>query len=168
MGRLSTMYAQQPITYRVPHTMTGFIDFPEVSAGVPFREQKMNEQALLHSVDKPFEVHRLVPVATSFNAGTWHTDSASQELLLAQIAATLKIRSRNQAIAASTNLTPVINLIKGSAERTWEFADPMVLVRGEGILASGVLKQIIPGTITRLYLPLQGYLLIMPPASDQR
>ncbi len=165
MGRLSTVYAKQPVTYRVPYSMTGFLDFPEVTDLAPYREQTMNPQMLLHSQDKPFEVHRLIPVMQTKHSGVFSA-GGGQEFALSLPLVSLKLRSRNQAITASE--TMVSNLVKGSAEFSWEFDDPMVLVRGEGVIVTGGVKQRITNSIMRLYVTLQGYLLIMPPASDQR
>lgn len=164
MGRLATTYAGQRITYRVPFAMTGFVDLPIVTGGAPFAERQADRNFFLHNGDKPFEVHRMRPTALAVNAGVFSA-AVAQETLIAPIQVALRERSRNQAMTAS--FVPLLNLIKGSAEMTWEWAEPMTLVRGEGYFLKAASRQT-TGDPTRLNLTFEGFLLILAPASDSR
>jgi len=173
MGRLSTVYAGRPITTRVPHIMEAFIDLPIVNPpSAPFRVQSFGANAFLHNVDKPFEIHRMIPRMIFADAAATRFSTHDQNELLGCVDISIKEKSRNEAMTAG--FVPLLNLVKGTAEQTWEWTDPLVLVRGQGFLVQASMESTVfsfaVGNVSalRLQLAFEGFYLVLPPAFDQR
>ncbi len=170
MGRLPAMYAGRPITRRIPWAMSSTLRLPIVEDDVLFRARPFDEGDLRHANDKPFEIHRMLPRSV---AGTTIATFADNQIgQLACVELTLRERLANQPLLAEP--TAISNLVKGTAEQTWEFADPLNLVMGGGLRATGALRstdltefgvgvEFLDVTIT-----FQGFLLVVTPASDRR
>lgn len=174
MGRLSTMYDGRVITTRVPFVMEGFVDLPLVAdpaVETAVSPTEFNENFFRFNVDKPFEIHRMIPriVQGVVTAGAFvmSTTIPNQETALAGTKLRLNERSRNEAL--TSGFVPILNMVKGTSEFTWEWADPMVLVRGQGFKAAALyFSNVISAAGVRLQLSFQGFLLVLAPASDHR
>lgn len=121
MGRLPSTYAGRQITDRNPYTMYGSISMlPSTSSQYP-------DATFANNADKPFEIHRIIPRVYGQDAGQLPVSpQAAQELL----ASLVRLRIVNILLNYEMTKTPaaIDSMVKGSSERTWEFADPHYLV----------------------------------------
>jgi len=126
------------------------------------------EATFLHNSDKPFEIHRLIPRVTGLdnngNVITPLVDVTTLERLT-------RIRvfdfSKNENLTKNAQLLD--GLTKGTSEKTWEWAEPYVLVRSEGFQIS--VDNIAPAILaakTRMEITLQGFLVVVSPPSEAR
>jgi len=126
MGRLPAMWAGREITLRVPYTMEGELIVMGSQSGVQFPDATFT-----NNIDMPFEAHRMIPRVIGLDA-----TSAVQPLQIPETTLMELIRLRIADFGKNVNLvkspTLINALIKGSSERTWEWADPYYLVRSEG------------------------------------
>lgn len=167
MGRLPTQWAGKVITDRFPYNMSAELTLTSNSPATQFPDS-----AFLHSLDKPFEVHRLIPrVVANADGGVMLPEQPDQETLAALIRIFITNLGITQTMMkAATRLNA---LVKGSSERTWEFAEPQVLQRGQEFqttaqsLTFPVFTPTAAGSLT-VILDFQGFLLQVAPPSDNR
>lgn len=166
MGRLSAEWAGRKITQRIPYTMSGELIRLGNLSGQVFPDATFN-----WSIDMPFEIHRLKPQITGLtDASVVVAIQPAQETLLALVRA--KIDRIGGTVTLTKTPTLLRQLIKGTSEMTWEFAEPDTLVRQEGytitldLLAIPVFAD--PVTRLRVEMAFQGFLLQLGPASEQR
>lgn len=186
---LPTHFAGKPITYRIPYSMHGeqLVDLGTLPTSVQFPEA-----TFLHNVDKPFEIHRMVPRITCMS----HDDQANTDSVIypqPQIGSGLEraVRLNIQDNSNNENLTKVSDTIENltpNNSRVWEWKDPYTIIRSQGFqilinvgLLTATLAQIIstcvegtPGctaiTIDKLRIDIdfQGYLIVVAPPSENR
>lgn len=168
MGRLPEMWAGRKITMRVPYEMAGEITLTSLQSGLQFPDA-----TFLHNIDKPFEIHRCKPVVTALDTnGIPESDQPSQETLLQLAKVRITDLGINETITKASTLLAL--LIKGTAENTWEWAEPRTIVRAENfqIVAEAVdlTNFVADGVLTKLKLSwiFEGFLLIVAPASESR
>jgi len=171
MGRISSYYAGLPVTTRLGHVVTSSVDLPLAGAApATAKSVQFDPRDFLHAVDKPFEVHRMTArVLYANDDAPPKYGVPDQDVALACIDISIKEKSRNVALTAG--YVPLLNLIKGDAERTWEWIDPFVLVRGQGFIVQALMESsVLPfaATALRLQISFLGFLLVIPPASDNR
>lgn len=165
MGRLPDMWAQRRITMRIPYEMDGELTLTSGQAGVQFPEA-----TFMNNVDKPFEIHRVIPRVTAVDTnGVPLPTQPSQELLSELVRVLMTDIGKNSPMTKSPTLIAL--LTKGSSERTWEWADPYYLIRSESI-------QIVCDALTfptidnlaalRVEFAFQGYLVVVAPPSESR
>lgn len=122
MGRLPSTYAGKEIQRRFPYTMTGEIVMTSGQTGLQYPDATFQ-----NTINKPFEVHRMIPrVYAQLNGAIVSpANMPSQEYLLGMIRTKIIDLGQNQDI----NKTPtrLDAMVKGSSERTWEWADPHYL-----------------------------------------
>lgn len=167
MGRISNQWAGQVITDRFPYNMSAELTLVSGQAATQFPDS-----AFLHSLDKPFEVHRLIPrVVANDGANVLLPSQPDQETLQALVRLfILNLGITQTMMKAATRLNA---LTKGSSERTWEFAEPQVLQRGQEFqctaqaLTFPVFTPAAASSIT-VILDFQGFLLQVAPPSDNR
>jgi len=126
MGRLPSQWAGRDITMRIPYTMAG-----ELIVGSNQSGQQFPDVTFTNNVDMPFECHRVIPRVTGLDSSknvqpTQMLQETLQELLR------LRINDFGKNVIMTKNPTLMNTLVKGSSERTWEWADPYYLVRSEG------------------------------------
>lgn len=171
MGRLPAKFAGRNISFRVPFSMPGELVVQAGAVGVQFPEA-----TFLHNSDKPFEIHRVIPrvtgldnnqvVATVTSNGvvTELTDPALLEKLT-------RIRifdfSKNENLTKNAQLLDT--LTKGTSEKTWEWAEPYVLVRSEGFQVTvDNIAAAATADFTRVEITFQGFLIVVAPPSESR
>lgn len=163
MGRLPAQFGQRGITFRVPFSMPAELIVAAGHVGVQFPEA-----SFLHNSDKPFEIHRLIPRLTGLN----ELEAIIVPLVDPDVLArTTRIRvfdfSKNENLTKNAQL--ISSLTKGTAEQTWEWAEPYVLTRSEGFQVT--VDNIATADIaenTRVELTFQGFLIVVAPPSEAR
>lgn len=165
MGRLPSSWAEKLITMRIPYEMSGELVLTSAQTG-----QQFPDATFANNIDKPFEIHRLIPRVTALDdTGVALSTQPDQELLQSLIRVYITDLGKNTILTKSATL---LNLLtKGSSERTWEWADPYYLIRTE-------LIQIVTDALTfpeiadlvslRVEISLQGFLIVVAPASESR
>ncbi len=165
MGRLPSTWADRVITDRVPYSISGELLLTAGSSGVQFPDNTFS-----NNTDKPFEIHRLIPRVYAVDSdGTLLAAQPDQDLLAGLIRTNINDLGLNQILTKNPTLVGL--LTKGSSERTWEFADPHYLTRGNQIQITNDLL-VLP-TITnlnklKLAINLQGFFLVVAPPSENR
>lgn len=130
MGRLAASWAGREITDRSPYEMAG-----ELALTTGQGTTLMPEGLLQVGVDKPFEVHRLIPrIYARDSSNILINPQPDQELLQGLV----KLDLENTGLQLKMTKVPTVigAIVKGSSERTWEFAEPMTISRSNGFQAS--------------------------------
>lgn len=165
MGRLPAQWAGKTITARWPYEITGELS---LTSGQPARQYP--DATFQNGVDKPFEIHRMIPrVYALDDAGVLLPTQPDQELLLGLVRANIVDLGREQLITKTPTLLGAI--VKGSAERTWEFAEPMYLVRSEQLQVT-VSALVFPAVanLNSLVVAMcfEGFLCVVAPPTGER
>lgn len=130
MGRLPNNYAGHPITGRDPYVMYGEMALASGGPNIEFPPATFQ-----CGTDKPLEIHRMIPRLLALDSqGVALPTQPDQELLAALVSFTCKLSNREQAMTRVP--TRIFAVTKGSAERTWEWADPEYLERSTGFTVS--------------------------------
>lgn len=167
MGRLANSWAGRQITARFPYTMAGELTLAGSITGRPFPEATFN-----YNIDQPFEVHRMKPGVTGIDgAGTVVSIQPDQRLLQALVR--MKLDRIGGTITATKTPTLMSSLTKGTAELTWEWAEPDTIVRQEGysvLIDTLAIPVFAAAAVTslRIEVAFQGFLLQLGPPSEQR
>ena len=167
MGRLPAEFAGRKIKDRFPYALSGELSLTASQSGIQF-----TEGTFLHGVDKPFEIHRMIPRMYALDDSSVLLPTQPDQELLAGL---MRLRILNLGLNQELLKTPTLVglLTKGSSERTWEWADPMYLLNSWQIqvtcdtLAFPVFA---PTAMTRLKIGIdfQGYQIVIAPASENR
>lgn len=166
MGRLPSQWAGKVINDRFPYAMVGELTLSAGAVATQFPDS-----TFLHSIDKPFEVHRVIPrVVANDSSSVPLTPQPDQDLLAELVRIFITNLGINQPMMKATSR--VIALTKGSAERTWEWAEPQTLERGQEFQVTATPLATFPAvsslsTIT-VILAFEGFLLQVAPPSDNR
>ncbi len=168
MGRPPEMWAGRKITMRIPYEMPGELILTTLQTGIQFPDA-----TFLHNVDKPFEIHRVKPVVQSLdNAGlpVSGANQLTQEVALNMIRARISDLGKNELMTKAPTLLSL--LVKGTAEQTWEWAEPYTIVRAENmqVVADALSFANLAGGVTQLRFGLAfvGFLLVVAPPSESR
>jgi hypothetical protein len=174
MGRLPLMFEGRQITFRIPYAMPGEMAVPPSQNGLVFAAA-----TFLHNLDKPFEIHRVIPRLTGLDTNGAVTEP-QPDTLEKRIRLNITDEGKNERITKAPAL--VENLITAN-RRSWEFEDPYTIVRGEGFQV-GVDSLSYPPvcvlgancdsfTLTtivnvRVSVVFEGYLVVVAPPSETR
>lgn len=166
MGRLPDSFAGRKITFRVPYTQAGELTLAGNVSGMQFPDA-----TFLHSVDKPFEIHRMIPRITGLDDnGAVVATQPDQQTLQSLVRLRIIDFSKNEQLTKASTLMKLFT--KGTSEQTWEWAEPYTLVRSEGlqILADTQAIPVFNPTVTRLRIEIafQGFLIVVAPPSEAR
>ncbi len=127
MGRLASKYADLEIQARFPYTMDSELTLAASQSGIPF-----NDSDFLNTQDKVFEVHRMIPRVYALDDNSLLlSPQPDQELLEGLVLMSMNLQGYNQLVNKSP--TRLGTLVKGSSERTWEYAEPFFLPNGRGV-----------------------------------
>lgn len=165
MGRLPSTWAGRIIQSRWPYEISGELLLTTGLTGTQYPDATFQ-----NGQDKPFEMHRMIPrVYALDSSNVLLTTQPDQELLLGLVRARITDLGREQLI--TKNPTILGALLKGSSERTWEFAEPMYIIRSEQI-------QIVLDALTfpaissldklRVVITFEGFVCIVAPPSENR
>ncbi len=126
MGRLPATWGGKLITARAPWALYGEVALISAQIGV-----QVADSTYLNSTDRPFEIHRMIPFCIALDVnGVAISPQPDQDLLSALIKTKITDLGKgpNTLMKVSTRIRA---LVKGSSERTWEWADPYYLAKGE-------------------------------------
>jgi hypothetical protein len=130
-------------------------------SGTPF-----NDSDFLNTQDKVFEVHRMIPRVYALDAeGLLLATQPDQNTAEGLVLLSMNLQGFNQLVTKSQ--TRIGALIKGSSERTWEYAEPFFLPNGRGIqLFASTTAFPAAVTYTQLLIVVvyEGFLLQLAPA----
>jgi len=125
MGRLPATWGGRVITARQPWIMAGELELTTAQPG-----QQFPDSTFLNSTDRPFEIHRMIPFVVAEDVNTVAlSPQPDQDLLSSLIRTRVLDLGKNNSLTKSPTLLRLF--VKGSSERTWEFADPYYLAKGE-------------------------------------
>lgn len=172
--RLPSLFVGRAVSLRIPYSMPGEINVLPNQRGIVFPEA-----TFLHSLDKPFEVHRLVVRLTA--KVDVFTPSQQPDTLSRRVRLRISDFAKNENVTKSASL--VAQLIANNSG-FWEFHDPYTLVRSEGfqvqvetldfpsICAPDPNSECAPVGLTvtslNVQVAFQGYLIAVQPASEVR
>lgn len=165
MGRLPAQWAGRVIMSRWPYEIAGELAMTTAQQGKQYPEATFQ-----NGVDKPFEIHRMIPRVYALDTeGLLLTTQPDQSLMQGLIRARITDLGREQLITKTPTLLDV--LTKGTSERTWEWADPMYIIRSEQIqvVLDALAYPAISNLVTlRVAICFQGFLCIVAPPSENR
>lgn len=167
MGRLPATYADRPIGDRIPYTFSGELVLG-ASATLQFPEGTFS-----NSTDKPFEIHRVIPRVAALDENEILLNPQPDWELLANLVR-LSFESSSRTDRLSKQATLIANLVKGSSERSWEFADPYTLPKSDSItvvaqtLAFPANDPIANLDVLRVQVTFQGFQVVIAPAMGNR
>jgi hypothetical protein len=127
MGRLPSEWAGRVITMRIPYEMAGELIVASSQSGVQFPDATFT-----NNVDMPFECHRVIPRVSGLDSSKNLQALQLPQETLAELVR-LRINDFGKNVIMTKNPTLMNTIVKGSSERTWEWADPYYLVRSEGL-----------------------------------
>ncbi len=165
MGRLPAVWADRAILDRYPYEFPGEIIIQDAQPSI-----QIPNAVFQNGTDKPFEVHRMIPRVMAYDSSNvLLATQPDQEMLLALLKIEIEDTGLNQALTkAPTRLNA---LVKGSSERTWEWADPHYLVRSNGFTVT-VEGETFPDIddLDHLVLAIvfEGFMCIVAPPSNNR
>jgi len=178
MGRLPQSFGGRKITYRIPYAMYGKLNYLADSAALVSQPVDFPSPTFQHNVDKPFEIHRMIPRGFPVVVGTNVYGSAPYEEVggvvgvdedfLYTVTCRVKDISRDQYLMKDA--TPIANLTKGD-EQTWEFSDPLYLERSEGLIITidrSLRTAAANAALLSVQIAFEGFLVVTSPVSDQR
>ena len=165
MGRLPDQWAGRKITMRIPYVMPGEILLTSGQPGVQFPDATFTQ-----NVDKPFEVHRVKPWVVALDTnGDVLSPQPSQESLQSLIRVRINDLGKSELMTKNPEL--LVLLPKGTAESTWEWAEPYTIVRSEQfqVIADALSYTNFVGVATlRLAWKWEGFLIVVAPPSESR
>jgi len=165
MGRLPDTFAQKKIMYRQPYAMFGEKNVVSLA-----QNQLFADATYQNATDKPFEIHRMKPVILALdNAGVALPTQPDQDLL--QSIVRVKIEDLGKSTPLLKVPTPFSTLVKGTAERTWEWAEPYYLVKSEQFQVSvncGSIPVITNLASLQVLLTFEGFFVVVTPPSENR
>lgn len=165
MARLPATFAGLPIMFRVPQVMRTVWDF---TTGL--NNQSFPTAPVTHAVDLPFEVHRMIPRVAAYDEdGVILGEQPPEDLMNALISVRIRDFGKNNSLTKS--MTALDNLVRGSSERTWEWADPYYLKQGDGFEVTGrsATFPVLADVVTlRVNLTFEGFLVVMAPPTGAR
>lgn len=167
MGRLPATFAGMPVMFRVPFIMQTTKSLTASQSGIAFPEGPVT-----NGIDKPFEVHRMIPRVTALDGATPPVVVGVQpdeDSLSSLVSITIRDFGKNQALTKAP--TRLANFVKGAGERTWEFAEPYYLLQGDGFEITGKSLAYPAGlntTSIQVTISFEGFLLVLAPPTDRR
>ncbi len=165
MGRLPATFADRPIMDRDPYEMYGELSLAALASSTIFPSATFE-----NNTDKPFEIHRMIPRFLALDAeGVALPTQPDQDLLAALVKIEMTLTDREQRLTKAP--TRVFALTKGSAERTWEWADPEYLIRTNGItVAVSTVAFPVISNLSRILvcITFEGFMCVIAPPSNNR
>lgn len=164
MGRLPETFAGQRIAHRVPFTMPGTLVIGSAVSNLQFPTA-----TFMQTEDKPFEIHRMIPRVIAVDASNNPATGVNTDTMLRLVSLQLQDLGKDQFLTKQA--VTLINFVKGTTEKTWEFADPYYLRKSENIIvnASSVTYPAVLNTLNiQVQLTFEGFLVVIAPPSDRR
>lgn len=166
MGRLPATFAGRLITARQPYAMAGEVKLTSAQPGIQFPEA-----TFLNSTDRPFEIHRMIPFVVAQDSSDVALPTQPDQDLLMSLIRTKFTDLGKGPMSLMKSATLLRLLVKGSSERTWEFADPYYLAKSEQL-------QVINDALTfpniddldnlKVCVDFEGFFITIGPPSESR
>ncbi len=166
MGRLPESFAGQRIHDRVPYTMPGTLILASAQGPLQFPST-----TFMLTEDKPFEIHRVVPRLLAVDGSNLPIEGVAQDLMTRLISIQIEDLGKEQFLTKEA--VPIYGLTKGTTEKTWEWADPYTLRKGESFIVNAT-ADTYPTLLTSasskimVQIDFEGFLIVFAPPSDQR
>lgn len=146
--------------------MAGEVPLTSAAPGIQFPEA-----TFLNSTDRSFEIHRMIPfVVAEDSDGVALPSQPDQDLLSSLIRTKITDLGKGpNALMKSATLLRL--LVKGSSERTWEFADPYYLAKSEQLQVINdalTFPSIENLVILKVCIDFQGFFISVGPPSESR
>lgn len=168
MGRLPAHFAKREITFRAPYEMYGEKALESAQKNIPFADS-----TYMNATDRPFEIHRMIPRCVALDSNDVALSvQPDQELMQALVRIFVLDLGKNNPFMK--NATPLDNLVKGTSERTWEFAEPYYLAKGEQITINAtadtypVAAPFADVNSIQVRITFEGFFLTLAPPSENR
>jgi hypothetical protein len=168
MGRLPSTFAGKPIKGRLPFEMPGDMAINFSVSGQVFQDVLFTNVSAY-----PFEIHRMIPRVAGLddNALVVSPQPDQDEL---QALVRLDLLDFRTDLKMTKAATFIRDLIKGSSERTWEWAEPYTLPNSGGFQVSATTLAApaayaglaVPITQLRVEVVFEGFFLIQTAPSD--
>jgi hypothetical protein len=130
MGRLPTTYAGKPIYNRDPYVLYGELAVTSAQISTEYPQATFSCQTT-----KPLEMHRLKPWLVALDAEDVPLATQPDQDLLASLIR-ISVKKFDQEQSMTRVPVRISALVKGTAERTWEWADPSYLECSTGFTVS--------------------------------
>ncbi len=117
----------------------------------------------------------MIPRVTALSeSGIVISPQPDQEEMQSLVRMRVENTGRNELLQKASQLMKLYT--KGSSERTWEWADPYYMIRGEGLMISVDTQAFpaayagltVPVTKLRIEINFQGFLIVIAPPSENR
>lgn len=128
MGILRDKYNGRAVTKRIPYVMFAQLDIAVSTNGSAFADS-----SFLHTIDKPFEIHRVSVYATAVDSSNIPTTAMTPNT---QTFARVDILDTAANERLTKAVTRVENLVDNNT-RFWEFDDPYVIEYQQGFTITG-------------------------------
>jgi hypothetical protein len=178
-GLIPTDWADQIIKFRVPYSMPG-----ELVVAADATAEQFNEATFLHTIDKPFEIHRMHVALTGLNIveNTTTILEPQPTTLDRRVRLRMEDTAKNQVVFKSPHLVSTLQKLN---EQTWEWEVPYTIGKQEGFTisvdtdllpsicqidqadATCATSELIEVTDVRVEIALQGYLIVLRPADSR-
>lgn len=165
MGRMPDMFAGQKIKARFPYEMPGEMTIAFSTSGQLFQDVLFTNTTVY-----PFEIHRMIPRVYGLDVNGLLTSTQPDFSLLAALAK-IDILDFRMDLKMTKASTAIDALVKGTSERTWEWAEPYTLPNSGGFQV-GITTRAAPAgfTPTQLLIAItfEGFQLQLAAPSDSR
>jgi hypothetical protein len=146
--------------------MAGEVVLTSAQTGIQFPDS-----TFLNATDRPFEIHRMIPfVVAQDSDGVALATTPDQDLLSALIRTKITDLGKGpNALMKSPTLLRL--LVKGSSERTWEWADPYYLAKSEQlqVVNDALTFPVISGLVSlKVCMNFEGFFISVGPPSESR
>lgn len=165
MGRMPDTFADKKIKARFPYCMPGEMTLAFSTSGQLFPDVTFTNTTVY-----PFEIHRLIPRVYGLDANGLLVSTQPDFSTLAALVR-LDILDFRMDLKMTKAPTLIDALVKGSSERTWEWAEPYTLPNSGGFQV-GATSLAAPAGFTptqlRVAITFEGFQLQLAAPSDSR
>lgn len=166
MGRLPETFAGQPVSFRVPYVMSGTLVLGSATGPTQFPTS-----TFMCTEDKPFEIHRLVPRVIAVDASNNPVEGVDPDLMLRMVSMQIEDLGKDQFLTKQAD--SLIGFVKGSTEKTWEWADPYYLRKSENLIVNLTSETypagfLAPATSIQVQICFEGFLVVIAAPTDRR
>lgn len=164
MGRLPDTFAGQPIKSRVPFTLSAEMIISSDTGPLMFQTS-----SFMMTQNKPFEAHRFIPRVQAVDVSSNPADGVENDVMMRLLDVSILDTGKNQWL--TKHPVSLYDLVKGTTEKTWEWADPYYLREGESFtveLTSGVFPAALNDLRIRAKLCFEGFLIVIAPPTERR
>lgn len=149
MGRLKDTYNGRKIEKRIPYTMHADLNMAVSTSGNSFADS-----AFMHTVDKPFEVHRVSVHATAVDSSNVPTTALTTPNNQTFCRVDIQDTAGNERMTKSAQR---VETLVNDQTKLWEWDDPYTIEYQQGFTVTGDNQN--ASTRFRIEMTFHGYLL---------